>query len=78
MGLVYKNVKPIKVYYQCDICKIGYPNIIDSDTTVDDEGNKHITYVYQCPNCGSIAELENLKFPYIDYIEYDDFVPYKV
>lgn len=78
MGLMYKSVKPVKVYYQCDNCKVGFPAIIDDCIEKDDEGNSHTLYVYQCPECGIKETLEDVKFPYIDFIEYDDFSPYKI
>ena len=78
MGLMYKSVKPVKVYYQCDNCKIGFPEIIDSYKEKDDEGEVHDYFGYQCPNCEMKETLIDLRFPYIDFIEYDDFSPYKI
>ena len=75
MGKIYRSVKPVKVYYQCDNCNIGIPNIIDSYTEKDDEGETHTLYVYLCPNCGMTATLEDIKFPYIDFIEFEDSLP---
>ena len=43
---MYKSVKPVKVYYQCDNCKIGFPEIIDSYKEKDDEGEVHDYFVY--------------------------------
>lgn len=78
MGLMYRSVKPVKVYYQCDNCQIGLPEIVDSYKEKDDEDEMHTYYVYECPSCGIREVLEDLKFPYIDFIEYDDLMPYKV
>ena len=78
MGLLYKNVKPIKIYYQCDNCNTGFPEIIDTTEEKDDDGETHTIYTYRCPVCNIVENLEDMIFPYIDYIEYDDFLPYKI
>lgn len=68
MGIVYTKVKPVRVDYQCDNCKLGIVELLDSYKEKGDDGENHTIYTYKCPICGVIDSLYDIKYPYIDFI----------
>lgn len=75
MSEVYKEVKPVKVYYKCDNCNEGIVDQVDCETVKCDDGEYHIICTYKCPVCGIVDQLYDKSYPYIDYIDIGDFKP---
>ena len=51
MSEVYKEVKPVKVYYKCDNCNEGIVDQVDYEAVKCDDGEYHMIFTYKCPVC---------------------------
>ncbi len=71
MSEVATDAKVVIVNYLCDNCHKGLVQCIDSRCEKDDNGDFQTTYTYQCPVCGIVAELDNIKYPYTKIVPID-------